>query len=145
MVDALPVRRARREDAQAIFELSSEMATSYLVEWETFRLSLAALLDTPGAHLLVTPAAGLISGYLLGFTHPTFFANGSVGWVEEIAVRRASRRQGIGASLMTAFEDAARSEGCRISALATRRAANFYLALGYTANAEYFSKRLVKS
>jgi hypothetical protein len=34
-------------------------------------------------------------------------------------------------------------KGCRISALATRRAADFYQALGYTANAEYFSKQLV--
>jgi hypothetical protein len=44
---------------------------------------------------------------------------------------------------MTAFEDGVRAGGCRISALATRRAANFYEALGYTANAEYFSKQLV--
>ena len=29
---ALPVRRARYDDAQEIFELSSEMATSYVVE-----------------------------------------------------------------------------------------------------------------
>ena len=118
------------------------MATSYIVEWESFRRSLSAILDRPGSHLLVTPVSGTLQGYLLGFTHPTFFANGPVGWVEEIAVRPGCRRQGLGATLMAAFEDAARVEGCRISALATRRAASFYRALGYTANAEYFSKRL---
>jgi GNAT superfamily N-acetyltransferase len=142
VVDALPVRPAQREDARGIFGLSSEMATSYLVEWESFRRSLTMLLDRPGTHLLVAPASDTIEGYLLGFTHPTFFANGPVGWVEEIAVRPDRRRQGIGARLMGAFEDASRIDGCRISALATRRAASFYRVLGYTPSAEYFSKSM---
>jgi len=143
MADALAVRQARHGDARAIFALSSEMATSYLVEWDSFDRSLSAILGTPGAHLLVAASSGPPRGYLLGFTHPTFFANGPVGRVEEIAVHPGSRRQGVGAALMAAFEDAARSDGCRVSALATRRAASFYRALGYTANAEYFSKQLL--
>jgi hypothetical protein len=29
-------------------------------------------------------------GYLLGFAHLTFYANGPVGWVEEVLVRQDS-------------------------------------------------------
>jgi hypothetical protein len=35
-------------------------------------------------------------GYVLGSRHLTFYANGPVGWVEEIVVRRQDRGHGIG-------------------------------------------------
>ncbi|SHN44316.1 GNAT family N-acetyltransferase [Cryptosporangium aurantiacum] len=133
------VRRATEEDAEAVFVLAAEMAVSFTVEREAFGRGLSSVLNTAGAHLLVV---GAVEGYLLGFVHPTFYANGPVGWVEEIAVRHDRRRHGLGARLMAAFEDLARSEGCVLTALATRRAADFYAALGYQAGAEYFSKRL---
>ncbi len=81
-------------------------------------------------------------GYCLGFDHVAFYANGRVAWVEEIAVRADARRQGIGAGLMAAFEAWAKDRGSRVAALATRRAAPFYAALGYTESAAYFRKLL---
>jgi GNAT superfamily N-acetyltransferase len=43
-------------------------------------------------------------GYLLGFEHLTFYANGPVGWVEEIMVRPEQRGGGVGRALMAGFE-----------------------------------------
>ena len=36
-------------------------------------------------------------GYLLGFQHPAFFANGPVAWVEEVLVRPEYRAAAPGA------------------------------------------------
>ena len=82
-------------------------------------------------------------GYLLGFRHLTFYANGPVGWVEEVVVRDQDRGRGIGRVLMGAFERWAAAEGCTLVALATRRAAPFYRALGYEESASYFRKVLI--
>jgi GNAT superfamily N-acetyltransferase len=65
-----------------------------------------------------------------------------VGWVEEIVVRGHDRGQGIGGALMSAFEHWAAAQGCALVALATRRAAPFYRALGYAESATYFRKVL---
>jgi hypothetical protein len=42
--------------------------------------------------------------------------------------------------LMSAFEQWAAAQGCALIALATRRAAPFYRALGYEESATYFRK-----
>jgi GNAT superfamily N-acetyltransferase len=81
-------------------------------------------------------------GYLLGFRHLTFYANGPVAWVEEVAVRRQDRGRGAGRALMSAFEQWAAAQGCALVALATRRAAPFYRAAGYEESAAYFRKVL---
>lgn len=72
----------------------------------------------------------------------TDFANGPVGWVEEIAVRENARRQHLGSLLMTAFEDGVRERGGRLVALATTRASSFYEAIGYDRHAAYYRKYL---
>src|SRR5207245_2493223 len=81
-------------------------------------------------------------GYLLGFEHLTFYANGRVGWVEEVLVRGDHRGQGAGRALMSAVEEWARGRDCALVALATRRAAPFYRALGYQDSATYLRKIL---
>lgn len=79
-------------------------------------------------------------GYVLGFRHLTFYANGPVAWAEEIVVRSRDRGHGIGEALMSAFERWAAAQGCVLVALATRRAAPFYRALDYAESATYFRK-----
>ena len=81
-------------------------------------------------------------GYVLGFEHYTFFANGRVAWVEEIMVSETFRRQGIGELLMRDVEAWAVARGCKLIALATRRASAFYKAIGYEESAAYFRKLL---
>jgi GNAT superfamily N-acetyltransferase len=136
------IRRATAADASPLFQLAEQFATSFQPQREAFGACLRGLEADPSAWLAIAECGGQIAGYCLGFDHFTFFANGRVAWVEEITVRSDWRRQGVGAQLMTAFEDWARSRGSVLIALATRRAAAFYTALGYEESAIYFRKLL---
>src|SRR5690349_10074526 len=117
------IRPATPNDRDAIFDLSKSFATSFVVEREAFDSSFDALLQSDDSILLVATYKEQIIGYLLGFDHPTFFANGNIAWIEEIMVAENSRRQGIGRQLMASFESWAKLQQSKFVALATRRAA----------------------
>lgn len=136
------IRKAEHSDADTLFVLVDQFATSFRPEREGFEASLGHLLADDSAHLLVAELDGALIGYCLGFDHYTFYANGRVSWVEEIMVRQDVRRGGVGRALMDDFEAWARSRGSKLVALATRRAAPFYTALGYEESATYFRKLL---
>ena len=136
------IRRAEAGDAEGVAGLAAELALSFEFSRERFRASYPALLAADDACLLLAVDRGEVAGYLLGFRHLTFYANGPVAWVEEVVVRDRDRRQGIGKFLMNAFEEWSVSQGCALVALATRRAAPFYLSLGYEESAAYFRKVL---
>jgi GNAT superfamily N-acetyltransferase len=137
------IRYARAGDIDGVAALAAELALSFEFSREQFRVSYPALLAENGACLLLAVDGSESVGYLLGFRHLTFYANGPVAWVEEVVVRGRDRGRGIGRALMHAFEDWAAAEMCALIALATRRAAPFYLALGYEESATYFRKILV--
>ena len=120
----------------------AEFATSFVPERAAFQRAFQCLQGDDHACLLVAEHDGGLVGYLLGFDHPTFFANGPAAWVEEVAVRSSWRRTGAGRALMARFEEWAASRGAKLVALATRRAAEFYRALGYVDSAVYFRKML---
>jgi GNAT superfamily N-acetyltransferase len=136
------VRPARAGDADAVEELAAGLALSFAFSADSFRRNYPALLAADDACLLLAVSGEEPTGYLLGFTHLTFFANGPAGWVEEVFVRGAERGGGVGRALMTAFEAWAAGRDCALVALATRRAAPFYRALGYEESAVYFRKVL---
>ena len=136
------IRRAQHKDAESVFGLASALATSFAVERHAFDISFAELLATPHVFLAVAQAGTPLVGYLLGFDHYTFYTNGRVSWVEEVMVAADYRRQGVGRLLMARFEQWARSRNAQLVALSTRRAAAFYMALGYEESAVYFRKVL---
>ena len=136
------VRHARPCDADDVAWLAAELAMSFEFSQARFREHYPSLLAQDGVCLLLAADGHASVGYLLGFRHLTFYANGPVGWVEEIVVRDQDRGQGIGRVLMDAFEEWAAAGGCALVALATRRAAPFYRALGYEESAVYFRKVL---
>jgi GNAT superfamily N-acetyltransferase len=141
------IRRATAEDAGAVAGLAEGLAQSFAFSPASFDAHYPALLADEHACLLVAvtsadAASDDCAGYLLGFEHLTFYANGRVAWAEEVFVRGDLRGQGIGRALMTAFEQWARGRGCALVALATRRAAPFYQALGYQDSATYLRKLL---
>ena len=141
----MTIRLAQPQDSPALFLLACPFATSFAVEQAAFERSFDALLTQPDACVIVAEAdQGEIVGYLLGFNHLTFFANGCVAWVEEVMVSETHRRQGVGQQLVEAFEAWATERGAKQIALATRRAAEFYEALGYQESAVYFRKQLEK-
>jgi len=136
------IRPARPDDIDAVLGLAQILAITFTLDRDAFESSFATVIDSPDAHLLVAELGGHVTGYLLGFEHPSFFANGPVGWVEEIAVTADYRRHALGSSLMAAFENRVRDRGGRLIALATTRASAFYEAIGYTKHAAYFRKLL---
>lgn len=138
----LTIRPAELSDSAALFSLARAFATSFSVERSAFELSLGALLQSPDAFIAVAADGGRVVGYVLGFDHHTFYANGRVAWVEEIMVSEDVRRHGIGRQLMEGFEQWARSRQSKLIALATRRAAPFYRSIGYEESATYFRRLL---
>jgi GNAT superfamily N-acetyltransferase len=138
----ITIRPAAPPDQAAILALVTQFATSFTPQQSAFEASFSRLLKEESACLRVAESEEGIIGYCLGFDHDTFYANGRVAWVEEIMVLEAYRRHHIGQQLMDAFEAWAIARGSILVALATRRAASFYTALGYEESATYFRKIL---
>ena len=139
------IRRGTSPDAENVASLARELAQSFTFDADKFRAHYPALLAKTAigdACLLIAVDGGEPLGYLLGFQHASFFANGPVAQVEEILVRGSHQGRGIGRALMDEFERWAGIQGCALVALATRRAAPFYHALGYEESATYFRKVL---
>ena len=138
------IRRATAADADAIFTLLCQFATSFRPERQSFDLCLRELLAEESAWLAVAESGAAVIGYCLGFDHVAFYANGRVGWLEEITVEPELRRKGVGRALMNAFEQWAGARGAILVGLATRRAAPFYTALGYEESAMYYRKVILR-
>jgi GNAT superfamily N-acetyltransferase len=138
----LTLRNAVESDADQIFALAREFALTFQPERAAFDEALPHLLESRDARLLVAIVDGRIRGYLLGFTHITLFANGRIALVEEAMIESGYRRHGIGRRLLEEFESWARTQNAAYVGLSTRRAAEFYDALGYEISATYYRKLL---
>jgi GNAT superfamily N-acetyltransferase len=136
------IRLAAAEDGQRVFPLAREMATSFAVEEASFTVSFAGVLESDDAVVLVAEDRDEIVGYLLGFDHLAFYANGRVAYVEEVAVADERQGQRIGHRLMEAFEEWARARAAVLVTVATRRAGAFYLSVGYEETAVLYRKVL---
>jgi GNAT superfamily N-acetyltransferase len=137
------IRPAQPEDAERVWPLVREFATSFTPERTAFdRTWQQAVVAADTLVLVAETVDGAIIGYLLGHRHHTFFANGPVAWVEELMVERSHRRSGVGRRLMEHAEDWARSTDAAYLALASRRAGHFYLALGYEDSAVFYKNTL---
>ena len=121
------IRRAELADEPQLFALT-----------RAFR----HLLHPEDAALFVAERTQELTGYLLGFDHYSLSTNGRISWVEELMVREDCRRHGLGRELMSTFERWALERHSQLIALATRRAAPFYAAIGYEQSAVYFRKKL---
>jgi GNAT superfamily N-acetyltransferase len=139
---AVVIRAPLADDETAVCALARRFATSFTVAEATFSTAFAEVIVDAAACLRVAERRGVVVGYVLGFDHQTFFANGRVAWVEEIMVAEDLRGRGVGRKLMQTFEDWARQRHCRLVALATRRAAGFYRSLQYVESATYLRKLL---
>ena len=137
------VRPARLDDRDLIWLLTQQFATSFEPERAAFDSAYASLVGRPDTFMAVAELSSAgIAGYTLASSHLTLFANGPVAWVEELMVSPDWRRGGVGASLMQAAEQWAQAQGAVYLALATRRAADFYQAIGYTESASFFRRIL---
>ena len=138
---SVSVHVATNDDASAVFALAQTLATTFQLSQERFFESFSRLLLNRDALLLIGESeGGLTAGYLLGFVHDTFYANGPAAWIEEVIVNSKFRRTGVATAMNRGFELWARDRGAGLMALATRRASSFYEAMGYEESAAYFRK-----
>src|SRR6516162_9891828 len=132
------VRQAHAGDADQLFIMVQELATSFLPTKQTFVESLARLHANKDALVLVAQeSSGQLAGYLLGFRFDTFHADGPVTLVEELCVRHDVRASGVGRTLITEFEAWSLAGKARLVAVATRRARAFYEAIGFDSRGDY--------
>jgi GNAT superfamily N-acetyltransferase len=139
---SVTVRPADRRDADALLSLASSFATSFDVDAERFGSQLAAILTDPASALSVASVDGEVVGYVAASLHPTLYANGPVGWIEELMVHHSHRRRAVGKLLVSTVERWATARGAVMVSLATRRASAFWTAVGYEVSATYFRKVL---
>lgn len=92
-LESLSIRSARESDASDLFPIVVEFGTSFVPERGAFERAFRVVLADQDTCLLVAQVDGRVAGYLLGFEYLTFFANGPVSWVEEIAVTASLRPQ----------------------------------------------------
>jgi len=138
----ITIRIAVKDDEEEVFSLASRLATSFKVERTCFSKLFQDFLDDQKIDLLIAIDRKQPIGYVLAFHHPAFYANGDVTWVEELYVDEAYRGKGIGKKLMKSVELLSEKRESKLVALATRRAGDFYKAIGYEESAAYFKKRL---
>jgi predicted N-acetyltransferase YhbS len=136
-------RPARAGDADEVFILVQELATTFEPTKQKFVESMSRLCANNDALVLVAEeTGGRLAGYLLGFRYDTFHADGPVTLVEELCVRRDARGSRVGQTLMMEFEAWSRTSGGRLIAVATRRARAFYEAIGFDCRGDYLEKLL---
>ncbi len=136
------IRPAGAGDAEAVAGLAAGLAQSFAFSRARSGRSYPALLAGDGACLLLAVNGHERLGYLMGSGHLTFYAGGPVAWAGEVFVRSQYRGRGVGRALMSASGQWAAARNCTLVALATRRAAPFYRALGYEESAIYLRKIL---
>jgi len=136
-------RPARGTDRAAIWGLVQELADSFTPEAHSFSTVFDASLDDRSTLVVVaeTDERDLV-GYLLAHLIPAFHVGTTICWVEEVMVAAQLRRSGVGRSLMSAAEIWADQNETAYVALATRRADEFYRAVGYEESATYYRKLL---
>jgi len=139
----LVLRTASTADAGDLFDLARLLATSATPYRDAFDRVFADILADTHQCLIVAEAPTRLVGYLYGLTHPAFHANGNIAWVEELYVEDVQRGTGLGRRLMDRFEHWAQDTAdAQYIAVATRRAHDFYRAIGYTESATYYKKDL---
>ena len=84
MIPAFDIRSPTEADDAALFEMVAEFATSFSPDQPSFTRSLSSLIGDDDVTLLCAYSESRMCGYVLAFTHNTFFANGPVTWVEEM-------------------------------------------------------------
>lgn len=141
-LETIRVRPAHADDRRDIWPLVRDFADSYVANEDVFATSFNGLVNRPDTLVLVAHINEEIIGYLLASCHGTFFANGSVVWIEEVMVAKSVRRKGIGRSLMAHAEEWAGAFPATYVSLASRRSGDFYLKLDYVDSATYFKKDL---
>ena len=139
------VRAATHEDAEAVFEMLGDFATSYVPEREAFERWYPTIVARQEGEFLLAEGERGVAGYILAADMPTLFANGLVTELLELYVKPESRREGIGRLLVERAVRGAGQRGAVEVTVPTRRARDLYLAMGFESTAEFFKLGLAQA
>ncbi len=147
----LTIRPARPEDVPLLMELLMELATYERLAHEvhaTPELMHEGLFgSTPAAEALIAECDDEPAGYALFYTTFSTFLAVSGVWLEDVFVRPAHRRHGIGRLLLAAVAARTRERGGERLEWAALRwnelALDFYRGLGARQMDEWITHRLV--
>jgi N-acetylglutamate synthase-like GNAT family acetyltransferase len=140
--DDVLIRPARPSDADTLFPLVQQFATSYRSDRAAFDRHYPRLLAADHADLVVAEQDGRVVGYALTFKLLTLYANGIVAELQELMVAPEHRKRGIGRRLVIDIMDRARAAGAVEVTVPTRRARDYYLRLGFEETATYLKRKL---
>jgi GNAT superfamily N-acetyltransferase len=143
-------RLARPEDAEAVFGLLGQLATSFEPDRAAFDRTFAELFQSGGAQTSTTTTEtlllvaedddGVVRGYALTSIVPLLYTNGPAAQIHELVIDESARGQHLGTELVHAIEQECLSRGVRQLTVASRRAAGFYDRLGYHSTAEFLKR-----
>ncbi len=136
------MRRAVRTDEGVLLRLATLFATSFDVDPAVFSQQFEAMLADSSCALMIAALDAELVGHVAGSVHPTPYANGPVGWIEELMVDDSSREAGVGRLLVASVEQWVRSNDGVMVSLATRRASGFWSSVGFEESASSFRRIL---
>ncbi|MBW8797485.1 MAG: GNAT family N-acetyltransferase [Streptomyces sp.] len=129
------IRDATPSDAGDIYRLLSGFVTSYGPDREVFdEATFPRIIDAASdgsVEFLVAQQDSCVVGYLLAVRMPTLFAGGTILELLELTVDEPMRGRGTGSALIRAVQAKAREAKDVEVTVPTRRAADFYRALGF--------------
>ena len=139
------VRAAVPEDEEGIFKLARQFPTPTPPSQKNFSDCYRIRVVDPASYIGLAEMEDAVVGYVSGYSHTAFYANGRTAWLDEIFVEQAFRRKGVGAALLHAFERWAKQMDCVLVSLATAGSGPFYIRAGYRTSAAYYKKYFTES
>ena len=115
-MDDVRIRWAELVDAESVFGLLTQFATSYGPARAVFEQSYPRLLAATasnGVEFLVAESEDTVVAFALTLRFLTLYANGPIVELQELMVAPRARGRGIGAGLVRAVIDRARAGGAR--------------------------------
>jgi len=128
------------DDAIGVIVLAREFPSPTKLDEKAFYLAWDKKLTDPNSYIGVAEAENSIVGYVSGYLHLAFYANGSTFWVDEIFVREDMRKNSVGRGLMESLDPWIADRNCKLIALATNNAKEFYSKLDFQDSARYLKK-----
>jgi GNAT superfamily N-acetyltransferase len=144
------LRRAQRGDVALLLELLGELAEyerlAHMVRADERKLGDALFGKRPLAEALIAECDGQPAGYALFFTTFSTFLTSAGVWLEDLFVRPALRRRGVGRALLVAVAARTRELGGERLEWAAldwnELALGFYRRLGASTMGEWITHRL---
>ncbi|KUO05591.1 GNAT family N-acetyltransferase [Streptomyces caeruleatus] len=137
----MTIRDAAPSDADDVYRLLSGFVTSYGPNRAVFDdVTFPRIIETAAdgrAEFLVAEQDSRVVGYLLALRMPTLFAGGTILELLELTVDAPVRGRGTGSALIRAAQARAWEAKDVEVTVPTRRAADFYRALGFHETAAY--------